>query len=331
MSTFPLTTWGTSFANKFDLSHCQDVLEIGCRKGLMSAYLADKYKQTNFLAIDNIHSEIEVASQHPLSNLNFKIDDALSLKFNKEFDAIVSFSCLHWINDKGSALTSMFNALKPNGKAYIQFFAMHGRPKNDRFFDQIAYQDSWYHYFKQYAPDLYEINISAFSALLSRIGFKIHRFEFSRYEDTFDHQDDLSQFLASWSTHKKFIPKAQQELFFQETMKTYLDFNGYNKNKSIPYFEYVLEVICEKPGLDDQKTMYSYSELNFSLKEALVLKHYLLGKSAKEISQLTTTSAKTVEFHIASIKEKLNCRRRSEIYEAAIKYGFINLMYDIQI
>ena len=35
--------------------------------------------------------------------------------------------------DKYQVLKNLYQALKPGGKAYLQFFVLHGRPKNDRF------------------------------------------------------------------------------------------------------------------------------------------------------------------------------------------------------
>lgn len=97
MQQTPVFHWGKNFSNKFDLSNFKTVLDVGCRKGNLSAHLAKRYKQHSFTAIDNIASEIEQAREHRLSNLAFETADALSLGCAENFDAVVSFSCLHWI------------------------------------------------------------------------------------------------------------------------------------------------------------------------------------------------------------------------------------------
>jgi DNA-binding CsgD family transcriptional regulator len=64
----------------------------------------------------------------------------------------------------------------------------------------------------------------------------------------------------------------------------------------------------------------------FTPHEVHVLKYFLKENSAKEIALLNSVTAKTIEFHLARIKEKLN--RRSQIYQAAILHGFIHLIFE---
>lgn len=34
----PLFDWGKNFSDKFDLSDCKNILDVGCRKGDLSAF-----------------------------------------------------------------------------------------------------------------------------------------------------------------------------------------------------------------------------------------------------------------------------------------------------
>lgn len=56
-------------------------------------------------------------------------------------------------------------------------------------------------------------------------------------------------------------------------------------------------------------------------KEINCIKQMMLGKTAKETAVVLGISYKTVEFHIANIKMKLNCYRKSEIIEKFINQG----------
>jgi DNA-binding CsgD family transcriptional regulator len=48
------------------------------------------------------------------------------------------------------------------------------------------------------------------------------------------------------------------------------------------------------------------------------------GKSAKEIAKILDISYRTVEVHLALIKQKLDCNSRSQLIEIAISSGFLN-------
>jgi ubiquinone/menaquinone biosynthesis C-methylase UbiE len=247
--------WGKNFAQKFDLRPYKNILDVGCRKGLISHSLAEQYPDQQFFAIDNVSSEIEYAKQYGAHNIEFAKLDALTLPFESEFDAVMSFNCLFWIQNKQQALKKIYQSLKPGGKAFLQFF-------------------------------------------------------------------------VSQQTTQRLSKQAQ---FYQEVSKAYLDFYQYTDHEPFAYQEYLLEVICEKPLQEKEAPLhegFQYGSIGFSVREAQILKHFLQGKSAKEVGTCLHISAKTVEFHLQSIRNRLGCNKRSELYQAALSHGFIHLMFD---
>lgn len=75
-----------------------------------------------------------------------------------------------------------------------------------------------------------------------------------------------------------------------------------------------------------EKKSFDYIHVTFSLREAQCL-HYLFNNySANETAKRLFISRKTVEFHLANIKLKLNCDTKS-LSKKAIDYGFIDLMF----
>lgn len=71
----------------------------------------------------------------------------------------------------------------------------------------------------------------------------------------------------------------------------------------------------------------SYADIYFTPREISVLSCYLRGYTAKQIASLLHLSAKTIESHIANIKIKLHCEKRSDIYDKAFEIGFIELLF----
>ncbi|MCS5711604.1 methyltransferase domain-containing protein [Candidatus Berkiella aquae] len=323
--------WASHLLSKIDLSDHRSILDLGCRQGKTSAHLAKQYPKQLFLAVDNQASEIEQATEHQLPNLQFALQDARKLCMPEQFDAVISLNnCFMWIKEKQTVFNNLYNALKPQGKTYLQFFVRHGHPKNDRFLSHAAKEIEWRSYFKNYSQDYYDVSIPDVCRMLCESGFIIHKLELMKYGTYFKHPDLLEPFFKSWASQIKYLPIHRQDHFLHRAMKHYLNFYHYNENESFYYDEYVLEVICEKPFPveNNEEISYQYGAIEFSQREAQVIKHFLNGKAAKEIGALLDISAKTVEFHLASIKEKCHCRKRSELFQIAIMEGFIHLMFD---
>lgn len=331
MHHIAVTNWSKSFAQKIDLRPYKNILDIGCRKGHVSYSLAQQYPDQQFYAIDNVTSEIEHAKQFCANNLEFATEDALALHFQNNFDAVVSFNCLFWIQNKQQVLQNIYRALKPGGKGFFQFFATHGRARNDRFVYHVANQAQWKPHFKWFHTHYHEVTLKEFGMLLQQAGFILHKMEFSCNPITLDHQEVLSHFYKSWASHTKFLSLKKQDHFFNEVSMEYLKFYQLPEDAAFTYNEYLLEVICEKP-LEEYKhplpEVIQYGPIHFTLREAQVLKHFLQGKSSKEIAIILDISSKTIEFHLKNVKNKLHCHKRSQLYQAAFSYGFIHLMFD---
>ncbi|NNM58775.1 MAG: methyltransferase domain-containing protein [Legionellales bacterium] len=324
----PFYDWSRAFIDKLDLSGQQKILDVGCREGWLSYELALRYPQNQFVGIDHSEENILKTQQHRLTNLSFEKESVLALPCTDMFDSVVSFNHLLWVKNKYSALQHIYNGLKAGGKAYLQLFATHGHLRNDRFLYQCANYAEWQNYFTAFTPDYYEISLAQISALLQDIGFIIHRLEFVKYPSILEHPDELHQFLKTWATHKNRIPLRKQDYYLKQCTDAYLNFHHYEKNNAFTYHEYLLEVVCEKPAvpLTEEAKCFQLTQLKLTPREIFVLKHVLMGKTAKEIARLDDFSSKAVEFHIANIKTKFHCRSRSEIYQMAVENGLLYLI-----
>lgn len=104
--------------------HCnpyQNVLDIGCGDGKISAQIASRLPLGHVLGIDSSASMIGHSNEHHApkrSNLTFAIADAQALpdQYHQKFDTITSFYCLHWIEHLEQTLQGIQKCLKPNGQ-----------------------------------------------------------------------------------------------------------------------------------------------------------------------------------------------------------------------
>jgi trans-aconitate methyltransferase len=110
---------------KLELDGTERVLDIGCGDGRITAEIAQRLERGSVLGIDASTHMIDFARarfarpEHP--NLAFAAGDAAALPYRGEFDLVVSFNALHWVRDQKAALRGIRAALKPTGRAFLEF------------------------------------------------------------------------------------------------------------------------------------------------------------------------------------------------------------------
>lgn len=103
--------------SQIDLTNVKKTLEIGCGVGVLSSYLAEKYKW-EVTGIDLDSEQIEKARRNYEENkyLRFIKANAIELPFeNNEFDLVSSFDVLHHILNWNKAIKEINRVLKPEG------------------------------------------------------------------------------------------------------------------------------------------------------------------------------------------------------------------------
>ena len=93
--------WAMAIIAGLKLNGEERILDIGCGDGRITAHLAGLVPNGCVLGIDLSPEMIRFAAgkyaDHP--NLSFQVGDASELHFNEQFDLVVSFACLHWVED----------------------------------------------------------------------------------------------------------------------------------------------------------------------------------------------------------------------------------------
>ncbi|WP_425147364.1 class I SAM-dependent methyltransferase [Deinococcus sp.] len=95
----------------------QRILDLGCGSGELSALIARSGAQV--LGIDAAASMIEAArAAHPA--LSFEVQDAHTLPYQCEFDAVFSNAALHWMKPLDRVMARVAQALKPGGRFVLE-------------------------------------------------------------------------------------------------------------------------------------------------------------------------------------------------------------------
>lgn len=116
--------WGAKLISEFEFKGFEHILDLGCGDGAITAQLAEKVPNGHVIGIDTSKGMIETAlKNHKSSNLKFQLLDINSIKYQNNFDIIISNATLHWVKDHKRLLTNVYSALKNNGIARFNFAA----------------------------------------------------------------------------------------------------------------------------------------------------------------------------------------------------------------
>lgn len=151
----------------------EKVLDLGCGTG----DLANKLNQlgVHIIGIDKSENMIQQA-ENKYPGIKFQAQDAVSMGYTTEFDAVFSNATLHWVKNPKPALQSIFNALKPGGR-FVAEFGGKGNVQNitDELIQQLGSN------FKTEQFPWYFPSIGEYTSLMEQIGFRVtHAQHFDR-------------------------------------------------------------------------------------------------------------------------------------------------------
>lgn len=109
--------WATELLQQLQLRGDERVLDVGCGPGALTAQLARRVADGFVLGLDKSASMIDFAEEtYLLPNLEFQRRCIENFSAEGQLDLVVSFSCLHWIEDQATALKNIAHSLRPGGR-----------------------------------------------------------------------------------------------------------------------------------------------------------------------------------------------------------------------
>ncbi|AGY60031.1 class I SAM-dependent methyltransferase [Gloeobacter kilaueensis] len=159
------------------LDGTEQVLDIGCGNGKITAQIAERVPAGAVLGIDSSEQMISFASSHfapaDWPRLRFEVADARHLPFKSEFDLIVSFNALHWIPEQDAALHSIHTALRPHGRAQLRLVPKGERPSLEDVLEQTRQSPRWSTSFQDFRDPYLHLTPEQYAARAEQNGLKI--------------------------------------------------------------------------------------------------------------------------------------------------------------
>ena len=243
--------WARELIEKISLEGNENVLDLGCGDGKVTAEISKIVSKGSIIGVDNSAGMIELAkdrhSRYKYPNLSFQKMDAGNLIFFDRFDLIFSNAVLHWVKDQKPVIKGMFKCLKHGGRVLIQ---MGGKGNAAGIIDvlsELQTEKKWYSYFNGFDFPFYFPEKNEYGSLLLDCGFRVNRIELIPKKKDHVGIESLKGWIrTTWLPYTQRVPEEEREKFIEIVAKKYIEKYSANSEDIINVQMVRLEVEAEK-------------------------------------------------------------------------------------
>jgi trans-aconitate 2-methyltransferase len=205
----------------------EQVLDLGCGDGKISARIATQLPRGSVLGVDASVDMVAYAQKQldtdRWPNLRFEVADARNLGFDARFDLLVSFNALHWVPQQADALCGIRRALKPRGLAHLRLVTRAALTSLEEVAETVRREPHWASAFAGFSDPYLRLSAEEYVALAESLGLKrvSIRSESKRWD--FHTEEAFFGFCsAGFGAWTQVLPEAQRRAFVEESMRRYL-------------------------------------------------------------------------------------------------------------
>ena len=220
--------WARELIKKLNLKGTEDILDLGCGDGKITAEIASLVKNGSVTGVDNSESMITLATEKYAAshypNLSFRLMDAGQLLFKECFDVVFSNAALHWVKNHQPLLEGIYNSLKSGGKILLQ---MGGKGNADfilSIFEDVQSHPEWQPYFSNFDFPYVFPETEEYAILLSEAGFSIQRVELISKDMEHAGASGLESWIrTTWLPYTERIPEEKRDVFIKAISAKYIE------------------------------------------------------------------------------------------------------------
>ncbi len=238
----------TEQLSRLTLAEGDCILDVGCGNGKITAAIADRVPQGSVLGVDASQNMITFAQKNYASpihpNLHFEVGDARNLRYQQEFDQIVSFNALHWVPEQDAVLRSICMALKADGQALLRFVPEGSRKCIEDVIEEVCHLPRWASYFHDHQKPYVHPTPEAYRTLAEQNGLRVLRihvedksWDFKTHQGFFDY---CHVTFAEWT---RFLPENEWAAFITDVLDRYHAIAADNSTEKNTFKFYQMEVV----------------------------------------------------------------------------------------
>ena len=220
--------WARELIEKISLKGTENVLDLGCGDGKVTAEISEIVSKGSIIGVDNSAGMIKLArDKHSTAiypNLSFQAMDALNLNFNDCFDLIFSNAVLHWVKDQKPVIKGMFKSLKQGGRVLIQMGGKGNAAGIVDVLSELQTEKKWHSYFNEFNFPFCFPGTDEYKSLLQNYGFTLNRIELIPKKMQHGGIEDLKGWIrTTWLPYTERVPEEERESFIDIVAKKYID------------------------------------------------------------------------------------------------------------
>jgi trans-aconitate methyltransferase len=244
--------WALELIGKLALRGDEQVLDIGCGDGKVTAELARRVPRGEVLCVDSSADMIRKAKESfpPVSvpGVSFRVMDALALSFLDAFDVVFSNAVLHWIKNHNVMLRGVARSLRLGGRLLFQ---MGGRGNGEEIFSlasEMIQGDPWSQYFHDFDFPWGFYGPEEYGRWLGEAGLASRRVEIIPRDMRHKGKNSLLGWLrTTWMPYTERLPENLREQFLSNVADRYLAAHPPNAHGEAVIRMARLEVEAVKP------------------------------------------------------------------------------------
>jgi len=219
------TAWAQSLMAQLNLNGNENVLDIGCGDGRISAEIAGLVTGT-VVGIDSAEQMVREATAK-YSNKNgpliFRQIDATRLSFKEEFELVFSNAALHWVSDHCAVLAGIKNALRPAGRAVLSMGGKGNAVDILPVVNDLIQTPQWHSFFEGFVFPYAFYGDEEYAQWLPEAGLQAKRIELVPKDMVHDNAAALKGWIrTTWFPYTGRVPQQCREEFIDELVDNYL-------------------------------------------------------------------------------------------------------------
>ena len=219
--------WAKELIDHLNLTSAENILDLGCGDGKVTAEIANLINNGTVIGIDNSKQMIELAQEkYPFNkypNLSFQVMDASYLPFSNCFDIAFSNAVLHWVKNHQPVIEGLYKSLRVGGKILLRMGGKGDAEGIISVMNEVRNSTKWVQYFSEFEFPFTFLGIEDYEKLLNEAGFSIIRVELIPKDMIHEGKSGLEGWIrTTWLPYTSRIPEEQKNEFIEEVAANYL-------------------------------------------------------------------------------------------------------------